>query len=241
MLHAGAVRQRALADVEVDERDLLAARQQCLRHVDDGEGLAGALTERGGHQHAGVVPLRLRHHVDVGDHHAEGVARERLHSLALLLMSLGAAEEGLAGVEVGIEGHLAEERHGDGILDVAPAAHARVHEGSEQEDHGRHEEPGDAAKHHHAVALGRDLRHAAVGRVDDARVVVSHRLGQRVLLAAVEQEEVERLLDLLLALDREDLALLAGDGGDAAFGGALVAAGVAALHLDRHDDVVDAA
>jgi len=55
--------------------------------------------------------------------------------------------------------------------------------------------------------------HAAVGGVDYAGVVVGHSLGKGVFLAAVEQEEVERLLDFLLALYRQDFALFAGNGG----------------------------
>ena len=238
---AGAVSEGALADVHVDQEHLLACGHEGVGDVGDGEGLAGALAQRGGHDDLGLAAGGAAHHVHVGDDHAECVVGDALHHRLAVLEGLAGAQQGPLAVEAAVEGHLAQEGDGYGVLDVAAAAHAGVHEGREQDDDGGEEEAGEEAQEHDAPAVGRYEGAAAVGAFDHAGVVVGHGLGEGVLLAAVEQEEVERLLDLLLALDREDLALLAGDGCDARLGGALVAAGVATLDFDGHDDVVDAA
>lgn len=200
-----------LADVEVDECDALAGGDEGVGEVDDGECLAGTFAEGGGHDDAGVKAVGFHHHTHIGDDHAESVVGDGFHHGAAVLVGFVGAEEGAASVEGAIEGHFAEEWDGDGILDVASATHARVHKCREEYDDSGEEESGEAAEHEDAVAVGGDASDVAVGAFDDAGVVVGHCLCEGVFFAAVEEEEVERLLNLLLTLDREDFALLARD------------------------------
>ena len=59
-----------------------------------------------------------------------------------------------------------------------------------------------------------------------------------ILLAAVQQEEVKRLLDFLLALDGKHLPLLGRDGSHPSLCPLLTALRVGALHLDAYDEIV---
>ena len=104
--------------------------------------------------------------------------------------------------------NLAEERHADSLDDVAAATHTGVHEHDAQQCHSRYGHANSQAKQDDAVALRRHRRVGAVGTVDNSGIVVGHGLRQGVFLTPVEQEEVERLLYLLLALDGQHLALL---------------------------------
>ena len=134
-----------------------------------------------------------------------------------------------------------EEGYADRSLEVPAAVHPGVHEEYHEEHHAGHCQPDEHPEQQDAVAHGRDGSSGSVHAVDGARVVVGHSLREGVLLAPVEQEHVERLLDFLLALDGEHLALLGGHGGEARLCLRLAAAGVVALHVDADDHVVDGA
>ena len=88
----------------------------------------------------------------------------------------------------------------------------RVKEHDHQEDDSRHGQSEQQPQKQDLVPARGDRIAWPGGSVDHPRVVVHHRLGEGVLLALVQEEEVKRLLDLLLALDREHLAFLGRDG-----------------------------
>ena len=75
---------------------------------------------------------------------------------------------------------------------------------------------------------------------DDADVVGGENLIHLVLLALLEQEEVELLLDLLLTAHAREVLLLLRAGGDFRRGLVLVLLRVAQLQVDRAAEVVDA-
>ncbi|CCY15179.1 putative uncharacterized protein [Prevotella sp. CAG:755] len=225
-------RQRPLADVEVEKHHTLLRVGQAQRKVARHERLARALVERGEGHHL-LRRALAGHEGHVRPKHAEGL-RHRAAAVGLALGQVGA-------LALAVVGDRAQEGHRQSALDLLAAAHARVHEQDAQENHAREEQAGQDAQGQHTVAVRGNRARRAVRAVDHARVVVRHRLRQRVLLTLVQQVEVEALLDLLLTLDGEHLALLAGDRQHAALRTALAGSRVLALHVKTHNQVVDRA
>lgn len=222
--------QGALADVEVHQHHLLLREHEAHGEVAGDERLSGALVERGEGDdlHRSVL---LGHECHVGAQDAEALGEHPV------LTVLGDARAG--GLPVLWD--FPEEGYADRSLEVPAAVHPGVHEEYHEEHHAGHCQPDEHPEQQDAVAHGRDGSSGSVHAVDGARVVVGHSLREGVLLAPVEQEHVERLLDFLLALDGEHLALLGGHGGEARLCLRLAAAGVVALHVDADDHVVDGA
>ena len=132
----------------------------------------------------------------------------------------------------------AEERQRE-FLDVLAPADPGVHHLPE-EDHAHGDEQSDDKSHGEDVAsYGRCRHHAPARRSDHPRVVGREGLRELVLLALLQQEEVEGLLDLLLAFHREQVFGLRGVGGDARRGLLLVLLQAGDLRVEREDLVVD--
>lgn len=132
-------------------------------------------------------------------------------------------------------GDVAEERNAQFVLDVLAAADGGVenfHQVDDAERRGQTEQQCDEEDDDRA---GRHGGAAAVGRIDDPGVVVGDGLGQFILLAFVQQVEVELLLDALLAGIVEQFGALAGRRSDARTGEALLAADVVQLDFERRD------
>ena len=100
---------------------------------------------------------------------------------------------------------LTEERNGNGLFDLFPRTHSGVKEQPAYQDDERN---GQTYQDTQEDGLGLARGYMSVlrfRRVDDLGVVVSHRLGEGIFLAAVQQEHVQSFLDVLLALDAEHL------------------------------------
>ena len=134
---------------------------------------------------------------------------------------------------------LAHERHGE-LVQVLAATDRGVELLSQEKDEGRDgqaDHDGDEVDHR---ALGAGGNDRAVGFFDHTGVVGRESLRQLVLLSFLEEVEVQRLLDLLLTFDREQVTGLAGVGGKTLVDLALGALQAGQLVVEGHQLVVDA-
>ena len=186
------------------------------------------------------------HELQVGAEHAEclvdDVALARLHHDAAHLLALLPELDALAerGTVLAAEpiGYLAEEGDGNVLEILAPpdgGVHVLTHEdddhGDEEAQHERHEQD--------VAADGRHGGEGAGGRGDDAGVVGGERLAELVLLTFLEEEEVERLLHLLLAAHGLQVLRLVGVAGYLRGGLRLVRLEVGELGIEGSHIVVD--
>lgn len=212
--HVG--RERSLAQVAVDRQHPLALEREAGCRVRGEEGLAAAHVERGEEADAAglAVVARVHDELQVGPEHPERlvdhVPAALVYDYALRLLRLGlllAAAQPVDGRElvaclalarVG-EGYLPCERQGE-VLEVLASAHLGVG-ALQQVDHCYgYQQSQHECRHQYPALAGRRGDHGAHRRRDNSGVVGGESLGEFVLLALLEQEEVERLLDLLLAL-----------------------------------------
>lgn len=237
---AEVVAQRAFADVEVDDGDPFFRKGEATGQVARDERLAGALVERGEGDDL-QRPVLVRHERHVGAQYAEGLRYDA--AIVLFAFSVGKLRRRRVPVLgcVLVERDFAEERHAHLFLYLLPAVDACVEEEDAEAGYAGDGQPDDDAQQEYAVAVGRHGSSGAVGAVDDAGVVVGHGLREGVLLTLVEQVEVERLFDFLLAFDGEHLLFLAGHGRHAALGAHLTVLGVVALHVEADNHVVHGA
>ena len=186
------------------------------------------------------------HELQVGAEHAEclvdDVALARLHHDAAHLLALLPELDALAerGTVLAAEpiGYLAEEGDGNVLEILAPpdgGVHVLTHEdddhGDEEAQHERHEQDV-AADGRHGLDVARRGR-------DDAGVVGGERLAELVLLTFLEEEEVERLLHLLLAAHGLQVLRLVGVAGYLRGGLRLVRLEVGELGIEGGHIVVD--
>lgn len=116
---------------------------------------------------------------------------------------------------------------------------ACVHKEHEQAAYAGKGYTDEQSKQDDAVALRSYRRTAAVGAVDDARIVVGHSLRESVLLALVQQEQIQGLLDFLLTLDRKDLTLLTRNRRYAVLCPHLAVLGIVAFHVQAYNHIVN--
>ena len=192
--------------------------------------------------------LAALHELEVGADHAEGfvddVAAAGLdHDLALFGVLRRVVErrdqalqERLLGL-IGC-GEFAQERDRHPVQVLAAAhrgvggfAQVQEAEGQRQAEHQGHQQDH--------LLVGGDGGVGAVGRGHDPGVVGGEGLRELVLLALLEEEQVQGFLDFLLALVAEELAGLARVLGDARVGGCAGAARARQLGLGADDVVVD--
>ena len=248
---AGVERKRSLAQVAVDRQHLLALEGEAGRSVRGQEGLAAAHVERG--EQADVAApgalSRLHDELEVGAQHPEGLvdhvaAALAYHYLAAVLLGellpAGARKTGEPVPQAA--GHrqrnLAGKRQGQ-VLEVLAAAHPGVH-ALKQVDHRHGDQQAEDEGHHQNLALvGGGRYHGAHRGRDHPGVVGSEGLRELVLLALLEQEEVERFLDLLLTLHGEQVSALARVLGYALGGPALAVLEGVDLGVQGLDMVVD--
>ena len=207
------LRQGAAAQVEVDADDAAVADGERRAEVGGDERLAAAGVERREHDNLTCL-LLVGHELQVRTHHAVGLvgdvaavlAHHEAVALGYLLALLGLPQGQLADV-------------GDGeVLEVLTTADLRVaHLAEDEEGGGKGQGDGEGHQQDAVTLWGGGL--AAAPRVgDDARVVGGERLRQLVLLALLQEEEIQRLLHLLLALERQQVVLLLRSGRQAAHG-----------------------
>ena len=135
--------------------------------------------------------------------------------------------------------YLAEEGHRE-VFQVLAPTHGGIHILTHEDDHNRYQQAEHEGHEPDVAAHGGHGQVAARRRGDDAGVVGGEGLGKFVFLALLQQEEVERLLHLLLAAYTLQVLGLVGVAGN--LRGSLRLAGleVAELGVERSDEVVDA-
>ena len=102
---------------------------------------------------------------------------------------------------------------GDGeVLQVLASTNLGIAHLAEDEEGGRNAQGNGEGDEQDAVLVGRDGTIAAPWLCDGTGVVGCEGLRQLVLLTFLQQEEVQGLLDLLLALDAEQVVGLLGIG-----------------------------
>ena len=190
--------------------------------------------------------MRSDGELEVGTQYAEclvhDVALASLHhNLTHLLRLLPEQNELLQGwtiLAADIERNLAQEWYGD-VLEVVSAPHRRVHVLTDKDDYHRYQD-SENESHEDDVAAHR-LHGLGVARRrgDDARIVGGESLGKLVFLSLLQEEEVERLLHLLLATHCLQVLCLARVAGYLAGGLRLVCLQVAKLRVECHHEVVD--
>ena len=207
--------QRGAAQVEVDGHDPFALDGQAGGEVGRDERFSAARVHRGDHD---GVPRRgaLRHELEVRAQHAEGLVDGVAPPLAHHQPARGGLllPPGQPPAASAHEGDLPGEGHRHRLHVLLPA-HPGVRALADEEHRGGQDEPQGEGRQEHVAAVGRRGGVRAAGRRDDARVVGGEGLRELVLLALLQQEEVELLLHLLLALDGEQVLGLRGVGGDA--------------------------
>ena len=220
---SGEFAQGTLAQVEVEDDGLLALDRKGRGEVGGDEGLAGSDVERSDHQDLAARILSA-HELEVGAHDAEGfvddVAAVGLDDDLAVLGIVGDADV-VEDVFLLIDGRQLAEEGGGHVFQVFSPTHGGVEDFLEVEPgEGDREaqEQGDEVDH---LLVGRDRSVGAARGGDDARVVGGEGLGELVLLALLEQIEVQSFLDLLLALVGEQAAGLERDVAHARLGGAL--------------------
>ena len=240
------LRLAGVAQVAVDDEHALVADGERHGEVHRDEGLAGAGIE--GRDGEDAVLLALGHEFEVGAQHAESfvddVAVAFLHHDRVrvdgLLVQDPAETAGDVVAVVAVEGDLAQEGQGQ-FLEVVASAHGGVETLDQADDEGRQEEADQQGQDEGRAAGRRDGEHRAGGRVDDAGVVGREGLAELVLLAFLQEEEVEGFLDGLLPLHAEQVLGLGRVGGDAGGVAARAALQVGDLLFERGHEVVHGA
>ena len=160
-------------------------------------------------------------------------------NLLRLLPELDALLECWAVLATYREWNLAQERNIQ-VLQILSATHGGIHVLTHVDDDYRNEESQHEG-YEHDVAAHRCHRHVvARRRGDDAGIVGGERLGEFVLLALLEEEEIERLLDLLLATYGLQVLSLVRVACNLGGSGSLVSLKVAQLGLEGYHEVVEA-
>ena len=215
--------QRTFAQVEVEDDDLLALDRKGGGQVGGDEGLAGSDVEGGDHQDfaAGVLAA---HELEVGPHDAEGLvdhvsAVGHDDDLAVfgVVGDLDPVEDVLFLVG---RGQLAEEGGGH-ILEVFAAADGGVEDFLEVEPGERNREAEQESDQIDHFLVRSDRGAGTGGRGHDTGVVGGEGLREFIFLAFLEEEEVQGLLDLLLAFVGEQASGLERDVAHARLRGAL--------------------
>ena len=248
---AGVDRKRSLAQVAVDHQHLLALEREAGRRVRGQEGLAAAHVERGEQADVAVPGAlsRLHDELEVGAQHPEGLvdhvaAALAYHYLAAVLLGelLPAGARKAREPAPHAAGHrqrdLAGERQGQ-VFEVLAAAHPGVHALKQVDRRHGNQQAEDEGHHQNLALVGGGRYHGAHRGRDHPGVVGREGLRELVLLAFLEQEEVERLLDLLLALHGEQVSALARVLGYALGGPALAVLEGVDLGVQGLDMVVD--
>ena len=230
----------AVAEVDVDGEHALAAEGERLGEVAGDETLAAAGVETGDHDDGGDAGLLLHEVVEFGAHEAERLVDEVAAVFLDVDFALGIAWLALPPMLLGgDERNFADVGHAHG-LEILAAAYGAVEELAEEEQaagHGQTEGEGDEED---AAAPGRSDA-TAVGRLYDARVPRGEGFGEFVFLALLEKVDVEGFLDLLLAVDAEELLCLARGGGYLLVGEGLVGFGGGDLLAELRDEVFEGA
>ena len=232
-------RGHGLTDIAVDDEHLLLLDGQ--RHGDIGREI-GLTTTRveGGHDHHVVLSVLRNEELELRTEHAEGlvhhVALALLYDDLQLVTTLVATLPPLALASIR---YFSDKRYGE-TLDILAAAHGGVHALAEVEQSDRQHQTQGQGDEQDVAVVGRDGIGVAKRGGDDADVVGGEGLVHLVLLALLEQEEVELLLDLLLTAHAREVLLLLRAGGDFRRGLVLVLLRVAQLQVDCAAEVVDA-
>ena len=184
--------------------------------------------------------------LEVGTQYAErlvyDVALASLHyhlaHLLRLLPEPDALLEGWAVLATHIVWNLAQERNIH-VLQVLPATHGGIHALTHEDDDYRNEESQHEGYEHDVAAHRCHRLVVARRRGDDAGIVGGECLGKLVLLALLEEEEIERLLDLLLATHGLQVLSLVRIAGNLGGSGSLVCLQGAQLGLEGYHEVVE--
>ena len=222
----------SLADIQVDDDYLFVGISQAQGQVSRDEGLTRTFVERGKGDNLHRLSF-FGHKCHVGAQDAEGFRGD----VCALFVDRGGSHFG----RLLVERNLTQQRHVGVVFNILSSVHPRVKEEDAQERHSRHCQSDQDTQQQNAVAVGADGSLAAVGTVDDAGIVVGHGLCQCILFAAVEQEQIERFLNLLLAFDRKHFPLFGRYGFHPFLCMLFTALGVVALHVDAHNEVVHCA
>ena len=229
----GELGEGGTAQVEVDAEHTAATDGEGRSEVGTDEGLAAAGVEGGEHDGLALL-LGVEHELEVRAHHAEGLVGDVAAVLAhhnliavVLLALLGMPQ-----------GQLADIGHGE-VLDVLAATHLGVAGLTDDEEGGRQGQADAEGDQENAVAVGRGGLAGPPRRSDDAAVIGSERLGQHVLLAALQKEDVELLLDAVLALDALQVVALAGRLGHLADSFGMAALSFGKLGIEGETGIVD--
>jgi len=107
-----------------------------------------------------------------------------------------------------IERNLPKERHAYSILDIPAALYPCIKEEFHQEPHSWKCKTKQKSQQQNLGPVWSYRTVAARSLVDDLCVIVNHRLRKGIFLTFVQQEEIQRLLNLLLTLDRKKFAFL---------------------------------
>ena len=228
-------REGRLSQVEVEKEHLCRLERHAGCDVHDRVGLTCVRIQGGEHYHVCLARFLVDHHVEVRPEHSVCLVHHvalrmldddlRIGVVHLLLFSDQAEP-----VLPGLQRDLRKERHLR-VREVHLAVDRRVHDADQEDDAERYataEDHGHKKKHH---LVGGHRIWGAVRVLDEAGVAHVHKGSDLVLLALLQEEEVEGLLHRLLALDAEQLKLLARAGGYPVKDLPLLALDLAGLHL----------
>ena len=137
-----------------------------------------------------------------------------------------------------VERYLADKGNVE-CLQVLARAHRGVGNLYEDNDAGRHKQSDEQRHHYHVAVDGRGGAATGMGRLHDLGVVGGERLRHLVFLTLLQEEGVERLLHLLLALLGDEELSLLGVGGNLGVGSSLVALRTCLLCLQKCNLVVE--
>ena len=234
-----------MAEVTVDDEHLLLLDSE--RHGDVGSQIALAGTRIKGSDDDDVLfRMRSDGELEVGTQYAEclvhDVALASLHhNLTHLLRLLPEQNELLQGwtiLAADIERNLAQEWDGY-VLQILAATHGGVHVFTHEDDDHRDEE-AQCECHQQDVAAHRSHRQvAACRRSDNTGVIGGKSLGELVFLTLLEEEEIERLLYLLLTAYGLQILSLVRVAGNLRGGMRLVSLQGAQLGAEGYHEVVD--
>lgn len=205
------------AQVTVDDQHPLSLEGQRGGDVDGQEGLAAAGIE--GSQQDDLPRSRLGgHKLQVGPQHPEGLVHHVPPAFLHHDFGLGQRSnffpEQAGTAHLAVKGNLAHKGQGE-VLQVLPAPYPGIHAFLQEDDDHRKEQAQGKADQQDVLLHRSRGNHGAGGRGDDPGVVGGKGLRKLVFLPLLEEEEVERLLHLLLAFDRQQVFGLRRIGRDA--------------------------
>ena len=234
-----------MAQVTVDDEHLLLLDGERHRHVGSQVALAGTRIE-GSKEDDVLFRMRSDGELEVGTQYAEclvhDVALASLHhnlaGFLLLLPELDALLQGRTVLAADIERNLAQEWDGY-VLQVLAATNGGVHVFTHEDDDHRNEEAQHEC-HQQDVAAHRCHRQvAACRRSDDTGIIGGESLGELVFLTLLEEEEIERLLYLLLSAYGLQILSLVRVAGNLRGGTRLVSLQGAQLGAEGYHEVVE--